>query len=42
MGEREDFYRQIGFNYKVIKDLRERGKDVKAIIKRNERDKMGQ
>jgi len=42
MGEREDFYRQNGFSSEEIKDFRKREKDVKTIIKRNERDRMGQ
>jgi len=42
MGEREDFYRQNGFSTERIKDLRERERDVKNIIRRNERDRMRQ
>jgi len=40
-GEREDFYRQNGFSSKGIKTLREREKDIKGIIKRIEKDRMG-
>jgi len=42
MLEREDFYRQNGFSSGGIKDLKEseRERDVKDIIRRNER--MGQ
>jgi len=42
MEEREVFYRQNGFSTEGIKDFRERGEDVKDIIRRNERDRMGQ
>jgi len=46
MGEREVFtrevYRQNGFNTEGIKNLRERGGDIKDIIRRIERDRMGQ
>jgi len=46
MRERENFYRQNEFNSEGIKDLRERERererDVKTIIRRNERDRMGQ
>jgi len=42
MEEREVFYRQNGFSTEGIKDLRERGGDVKEIIRRNERDRRGQ
>jgi len=42
MGQREDFYRQNGFSTEGIKDLRKRERDVKDIIRRNERDRMGQ
>jgi len=41
MGEREDFYRQNGFSTEGIKDHR-REEDVKNIIRRNERNRMGQ
>jgi len=40
VGERKDFYKQNGFSSEGIKDLRER--DVKAIIRRNERMRIGQ
>jgi len=40
--EREVFYRQNGFSTKGIKDVRERGGNVKDIIRRIERDRMGQ
>jgi len=40
--ERKDFYRQNGFSSEGIKALREREKDIKVIIKINERDKMEQ
>jgi len=42
MEEREIFYRQNGFSTERIKNLRERGWDVKEVIRRNERDRMGQ
>jgi len=42
MGEKENFYRQNGFSTEGIKDLREREGDIKDIIRRNERDRMGQ
>jgi len=42
MEEKEDFYRQNGFSTEGIKDLREREEDVKDIIRRNEKDRMGQ
>jgi len=42
MEEREIFYRQNGFSTEGIKDLRTRGADVKEVIRRNERDRMGQ
>jgi len=42
MEEREVFYRQNGFSTEGIKDLREREGDVKDLIRRNERDRMGQ
>jgi len=42
MAERENFYRQNWFSSERIKDLRGREKDVMAIIRRNERDRMEQ
>jgi len=42
MGKREDFYRQNGFSTERIEDLREKERDIKDIIRRNERDRMGQ
>jgi len=42
MEKREDFYRQNGFSSEGIKDLREREKNVMAIIRRNERDMIEQ
>jgi len=42
MKEREIFYGQNGFSTEGIKDLRERGRDVKEVIRRNEIDRMGQ
>jgi len=42
MGEREDFYRQNRFSTEGIIDLRAREGVVKDIIRRNERDRMGQ
>jgi len=41
VGEREVFYQQNGFSTEGIKDLRERGEDVKNI-RRIERDRMRQ
>jgi len=42
MGEREILYRQNGFSTEGIKELRARRGDVKEVIRRNERDRMGQ
>jgi len=38
MKEREVLYRQNGFSTEGIKNLRERGGDVKEVMRRNERD----
>jgi len=42
MEKKEILYRQNGFSTEGIKDLKERGGDVKEVIRRNERDMMGQ
>jgi len=42
IGEKEIFYRENGFSTEGIKDFRERKGDVKEIIRRIERDRMGQ
>lgn len=40
--EREKFYRQNGFSLEGIKRLRERNTQVEAVVKRNERERLGQ